>query len=90
MACSIYRSYTRRARGARGSRALPASNEVDYLDRVARFELDRVVLCARDDGLVYFDRHPAAAHFEPVEQRNQAGVAFDRILLTIELNCEVL
>ena len=69
---------------------LPASNEVDYLDRVAGFEFDSVVLCARDNGLVYFDRHPAAAHFEPVEQRNQAGVAFDRMLLTVELNCEAL
>jgi hypothetical protein len=71
-------------------RALPASDEVDYLDPVAGLEPDRVVLGARDNGLVYFDRYPAATHFEPVEQRNQAGVAFDRILLAVELDCEVL
>jgi hypothetical protein len=84
-------AYTGRASScSEALRALPASDEVDYLDRIAGFELYRVILCARDNGLVYFDRHPATTHFEPVEQRHQAGVAFDRILLAVELDCEVL
>src|SRR5271168_2455490 len=68
--------------------ALAASHEVDYLDRVAGLEPDGVVLCAWDDGLVDFDGHPVAAHFEPLEQRGQAGVARDRVLFTVELDCE--
>jgi hypothetical protein len=83
-------TYTGRASSCSRLCVLPASDEVDYLDRVASLEPDRVVLGARDNGLVYFDRYPAAAHFEPIEQRHQAGVAFDRILLTVELDCKAL
>src|SRR5262249_18509351 len=47
-----------------------------------------VVLCARYDGLVDFDRHSAAAHLEPFEQRRQTGVALDCVVLAVELNRE--
>jgi hypothetical protein len=71
-----------------GGGALATPDEVDDLDRIAGFEPDGVVLCAWYNGLIDFDRHPAAAHFEPFEQRWQAGVTLYRILFTVEPNCE--
>jgi hypothetical protein len=61
----IHRPDAWRARGS--VRGLAASNEVDYLDDVARVEPDRVVLRTRYHGLVDFDRNPPAAHLEPLE-----------------------
>jgi hypothetical protein len=81
------RSYTGYAPGGYVG-ALPASNEVDYLDLVAGFELNRIVLRARYHGVVDFDSHAASAHFEPFKQRGQAGVALDRVLLAVELDRE--
>src|SRR5579871_169539 len=74
------------ARRARRKKNSSPADEIDYFDRVSSLQPGRIVASAWDDAPVDLDCDPVAAHLEPFQQREQAGVAFNRVLLAVELN----
>jgi hypothetical protein len=64
--------------------ALPASYEINYLDIIAGFEGDPLVLRSRHCDVVDFNRYPPAAQFKTLEQDRQTVIAVNREFLAVE------
>ncbi|HVA79889.1 MAG TPA: hypothetical protein VNF29_03090, partial [Candidatus Binataceae bacterium] len=65
-----------------------ASDEIDYLDLIARSQNCRRVFRLRHDPSIDLDCDPLRAHLKPFDERGQTRVALDLIRLAVQADAE--